>query len=196
MSAAQRVARVLVVHGSSVGSASTYVVHGWGFVLGTSHYWDLPTLRDHRMYVMGYRYFLHEPWHWPVFSVHTNMPFTRSIAFSDTPLLWALGNKLVATVIPPWRDFSAGAFLGLWYGVAAALQAVFGVANLRALGHRTWGTTIVTSLFFLAIPAWTYRFPHASLCTPALSPLVGALSLSGHDPRIGHRQRDDFAPSR
>jgi len=148
---------------SAIGLGSIVVLYGGGFVLGTSSYWDMPALIDNRMPVMGYRYFLHEPWHWPIFSVHTNMPYTRSIAFSDTPLLWALLHKAIATLVPPWRGFSANSILGLWYAVTTALQAAFGVACLRALGHKTWGATIVTSLFFLAIPAWTYRFPHASL---------------------------------
>ncbi|HEX3478177.1 MAG TPA: DUF6311 domain-containing protein, partial [Kofleriaceae bacterium] len=113
---------------------------------------------------MGYRYFLHEPWHWPLLEVRTlNVPYRQSIAFNDSLPLWALLHKAVATVIPPWRDDSARGFLGLSYGLAVALQTGFGVATLRALGHRSWGATIVTSVFFVSIPAWLFRFYHASL---------------------------------
>jgi hypothetical protein len=139
------------------------LVFGPGYVLGTSHYWDMPVL-DHRSYVMGYRYFLHEPWHWPIFEARMlNVPYRQSIAFSDSMPLWALVHKAVATAVPPWRDYSARAFLGLWYGLACMLQTAFGVANLRALGHRSWGATIVTAVCFVAIPAWAWRFLHASL---------------------------------
>jgi len=156
-------ARHAYVVAAAIGLVSIVIIYGPSFVFGTSDYWDLPTLPDQRMYMMGYRYFAYEPWHWPIFEAHTSAPFTRSIAFNDTPLLWALIHKSIATVIPPWRDYSAHAFLGLWYGLASSLQAGFGVANLRALGHKSWGATIVTALVFIAIPAWTYRFPHASL---------------------------------
>jgi hypothetical protein len=148
---------------AAIGFGSLLAIYGVGFVFGTSSYWHLPALQDHRMYMMGYRYFLYAPWHWPLFETHTNMPFTRSAAFSDTPLAWALVHKAIATIITPYRDYSASAFLGLWYALASTLQAVFGVAILRALGHRSWSTVIAASAFFIAIPAWTYRFPHAAL---------------------------------
>jgi hypothetical protein len=146
----------------AIGLGSLVAIYGPGFVFGTSGYWELPTI-DHRMYMMGYRYFLFEPWHWPLFDVHANLPGTKSIAFSDTPLLWAMLNKGLAAIVPLWRDYSARAFLGLWYAVASTLQAVLGVAILRALGHRSLRAAVVGALFAIAIPAWTFRFPHASL---------------------------------
>jgi hypothetical protein len=148
---------------AALGLAVFLAVLGPSFCLGTSDYWNLPS-NDHRAYLMGYRYFVHEPWHWPIFETRTmNVPFGKSIAFTDSLPLWAFANKVIATVLPPWRTFSEHAFLGLWYALVSCLQAVLGVANLRALGRRTWGATIVGALFFLAIPAWTFRFLHASL---------------------------------
>ncbi len=148
---------------AAIGLGMVLVVFGPGYVLGTSDYWNMPWL-DHRSYLMGYRYFLHEPWHWPIFDARTlNVPYSQSIAFNDSMPLWALTHKAIATVVPPWRDYSAHAFLGLWYVPASMLQPAFGVANLRALGHRSWGATIVTAVFFIAIPAWALRFMHASL---------------------------------
>jgi hypothetical protein len=148
---------------AAIGLGMIVAVYGPGYVLGTSGYWDMP-VPDHRTYLMGYRYFLHEPWHWPVFEARTlNVPHRQSIAFNDSLPLWALLHKAIATVIPPWRGYSARAFLGLWYAVASALQAVFGVANLRALGRRSVGATLVTAVFFVAMPVWTFRLLHASL---------------------------------
>ena len=155
----------------SAGLALTiyFLVFGAGHVFGTSTYWDLP-LTDHRAYLMGYRYFLHEPWQWPVFVTHTmNVPYTKSIAFTDSIPLWAFVNKSVATIVPPWREVSERAYLGLWYAVIFALQACFGVANLRALGHKSWGTVIVTALMFVAVPAWTLRYIHASMAAHFLT---------------------------
>lgn len=155
--------RVAYAIAATIGLGSFVAIYGPGFVLGTSSYWEMPTL-DHRMAIMGYRYFEAEPWHWPLFAVHTALPDLRSIAFSDTPLAWATIHKLVATAIPPWGEVSSRAILGLWYGVVTTLQPVLAVACLRALGRRTIAAAIVVSMFAIAIPAWTYRMPHASLC--------------------------------
>lgn len=139
------------------------LVFGIGFAIGESPYWNFP-LGDHCPYVIGYRYFLHEPWHWRVFVSRTmDVPYTKSIAFTDSVPLWALVNKMVATVTPSWRAFSIRAYLGLWYGLCYVLQACMGVAIVRALGQRSWRGVILGALFFLAIPAWTMRFVHASL---------------------------------
>ncbi len=147
---------------TAIGLALFLVVLGPGYLFGTSSYWDLPT-DDTRAYLIGYRYFLHEPWHWPVFVTHTmNVPYTKGIAFTDSLPLWAFINKLFAT-IPPWRDFSERAYLGVWYAICFVLQPCFGVALLRTLGRRTHFAAILTALFFVAVPAWAFRFFHASL---------------------------------
>ncbi len=139
------------------------VVYGPGHLLGTNAYWTLPVL-DERMALIGYRYFLHEPWHWPVFVSHAiNVPYPTSVAFSDCIPLWALVNKTIATVIPPWQSFSSHAYLGLWHGLTYALQPCFGVAILRRLGHRGWSASVLSALFFLAVPAWIARYGHPGL---------------------------------
>jgi hypothetical protein len=148
---------------AAIGLAVYLIAYGPSFAFGTSAYWDLP-LTDHRAYLMGYRYFLHEPWHWPLLVTHTmNVPYPKSIAFTDSLPAWAFANKLIATVIPPWRAFSARAYLGLWYGLCHVLQPCFGVAILRALGQRSWRATVIGAMFFIAIPTWAMRFVHASL---------------------------------
>ena len=148
---------------AAIGLVTFLVVYGPGHLAGTSAYWDMPT-SDERMYLIGYRYFLHEPWHWPLFTSYAvDAPYAKSLVFLDCIPLWALVNKLIAAVIPPWRAFSAQAYLGLWHGLVYALQPCLGVACLRALGHRSWRTAIVTALFFLAIPCWIFRYGHAAL---------------------------------
>ena len=156
-------ARHVYAVAAAIGLATYLVVYGTGHLSGSSAYWTMPQT-DERMFLMGYRYFLHEPWQWPVFVSHAiDVPYTTSVAFSDSIPIWALTNKAIATVAPPWGPFSADAYLGLWHGLAYALQACFGVACLRALGHRSWRTGIVTALFFLAVPAWIFRYGHDAL---------------------------------
>lgn len=57
------------------GLATFVIVYGPGQLLGTNAYWQLPQA-DERMALMGYRYFLHDTWHWPLFVNQTvNVPY-------------------------------------------------------------------------------------------------------------------------
>jgi hypothetical protein len=158
-------ARSLHVYGAAAlaGLAAYLLVYGAGHLFGTSAYWQLPE-PDERMAMMGYRYFLHEPWHWPVFVNHAvNVPYPKSVAFLDCIPIWAFVNKAIATIVPPWGSFSEHAYLGLWHGVAYALQPCFGVAIVRLLGHRSWRAALVTVAFFVALPTWIFRYGHPAL---------------------------------
>jgi hypothetical protein len=156
-------ARAIYAVAALVGLATFLIVYGVGHLFGSNAYWRLAQ-PDERMALIGYRYFLHEPWHWPVFITDAvNVPYPKSVAFLDCIPIWALVNKAIATVVPPWESFSAHAYLGLWHGLAYALQPCFAVACLRALGHRTWRTGLVTALFFIAVPTWIFRYAHPAL---------------------------------
>ncbi len=148
---------------AALGLITFVVAYGPSHLVGMNTYWQLPQA-DERMALMGYRYFLHDTWHWPVFVNHAvNVPYPKSVAFLDCIPLWALINKSIATLIPPWESFSATAYLGLWHGLAYALQPVFGVACVRALGHTSWRTNLVAAVFFLAVPTWIFRYAHPAL---------------------------------
>lgn len=156
-------ARKTYVVAAAIGLATYLIVFGLGHLFGTNAYWAMP-LSDERMALIGYRYFLHEPWHWPIFVSHTiNVPYHTSVAFFDCIPLWAVVNKAAATVVPPWRTFSVQAYLGLWHGVTYVLQPCLCVACLRALGHRSWRAGLVTAVFFVAVPAWIFRYSHSAL---------------------------------
>ena len=146
-----------------VGLATFLIVYGPGHLLGTNAYWQLPQA-DERMALMGYRYFLHDSWHWPLFMNNAvNVPYAKSVAFLDCIPIWALVNKSIATLIPPWESLSAAAYLGLWHGLAYTMQPVLGVACVRALGHTSWRTNLVAAVFFLAVPTWIFRYAHPAL---------------------------------
>jgi len=151
------------------------LVLGPAHLTGASAYWDLPE-HDSVAYLVGYRHFLAEPWHFPPFVLHTiNVPHDKALIFFDGIPLWAGLNKLVATVVPPWREISTRAYLGTWYFVVFVLQACLGVANLRALGRRSRGDAILTAALFLSLPAWIFRYAHASLTAHFLT--LGGLWL-------------------
>jgi hypothetical protein len=148
---------------ATIGIIAYLLVYGPSHLIGAGTYWDMPS-KDERVYLIGYRYFLHEPWHWPLFASHrVDVPFVKSVAFLDCIPLWAFINKVIATVVPPWKAFSAQAYLGMWHGLTYALQPCLGVACMRALGHRSWREALVGALFFVAIPAWIFRYGHAAL---------------------------------
>ncbi len=156
-------ARWVYVAVAALGFATFVIVYGPGHLLGTNEYWSLPQA-DERMALMGYRYFLHDTWHWPLFlNAAVNAPYVKSVAFLDCIPIWALLNKSLATLIPPWESFSAHAYLGLWHGLAYALQPVFGVACVRALGHTSLRTNLVAAVFFIAVPTWIFRYAHPAL---------------------------------
>lgn len=158
-----------------IGLLVNLLAFGPGHLLGTSSYWDLPQ-EDSRAYLIGYRYFLHEPWHWPPFTVHTmNVPYTKSIVFSDAIPLFAALNKVLGAIIPGWASFSARDYLGVWHGLDYMLQAALGVCVLRSLGKRSYGQAIVASVVFLCVPAFIFRYGHASLSAQYL--LLAGLAL-------------------
>ena len=131
-----------------VGALTFIAIFGWGHLVGDNAYWHAPT-PDERMYLIGYRYLLHEPWHWPLLTSHAiDVPYTASLAYWDCIPIWGLINKLVATVIPPWAEVSARAYLGVWHALGYALQACGGVAVMRALGHTRWPDAVIAAVFF------------------------------------------------
>lgn len=166
-----------------IGLIVYLIAFGPAHMFGTSGYWDLPQ-EDSRSYLMGYRYWLHEPWHWPLFISNTiNVPYPKSIAFNDSIPIFAFVNKAIATLIPPWGEFTERAYLGLWHALVYMLQASMGVALMRQLRHRTWGDGILAAVFFLAVPTWVIRYGHAALTAHFL--LLWALLLYLKTP-VGH----------
>jgi hypothetical protein len=156
-------ARAVYTFAALLGVTVYVIAYGPSHVLGTSDYWQVPQ-QDHRMALMGYRYFLDEPWHWPIFvSDRVNVPYPKSVAFLDCIPIWALINKCIATVIPPWHDLSPRIYLTAWATLSYALQAVFAVAIVRTLGHRSWRNALATALLFLAVPTWIFRYGHPAL---------------------------------
>lgn len=116
-----------------------------------------------------------------------NVPFTKNIVFNDSIPLWAAINKALSTIIPPWASFSERAYIGLWHGVDYMMQAAVAVCVLRSLGKRTFLHVIVTSIVFLCVPAFIFRYAHASLSAQYL--LLAGLALylrttPGKAPRV------------
>lgn len=114
---------------------------------------------DMLQHAIGQIYFLHEPWGWPLLSVHSVMPpaGTSLIFFDAIPLL-ALPLKLLAPFLPP--GFHG---IGLWHAIAWSLQPVAAVYCLRGAGERRLVPALAIAILSLSLPAWWWRFSHAAL---------------------------------
>lgn len=161
--------------GAAIGLLIHLITFGPGHVLGTSAYWRLPEI-DVRGFLIGYRYFLAEPWHLPLFELRTvNLPFTKSLAFTDSVPVFALVNKMVATALPGWRAFSHRSYIGLWSILVYVFQGALAVACMRRLGRRALGDAVLTAIFFVACPPFVARWAHVSLSSHFL--LLAAVYL-------------------
>lgn len=179
--------RAVYAAAAAFGLVVFVIVYGADHLVGASAFWQMPQ-QDEAMALIGYRYFLLEPWDWPVFaSEAVNSPYPKSLAFLDCIPIWALVNKAIATVIPPWGDLTADAYLGLWHGLVYALQPCLAIACMRALGHRSWRAAAVTALIAIAVPTWIYRYGHAALSAHWIE--LWALYLYLRTPRGGEVPR-------
>jgi hypothetical protein len=114
---------------------------------------------DGAQHAIGQRYFLAEPWGWPLlYARGLEAPYGVNIAFTDSIPLLALPLKLVAAWLPP--GFHG---IGLWYALAWVSQPVAAVFCIRATGERRLPAVLAFMLLACAMPAWWARFGHAAL---------------------------------
>lgn len=126
--------RYVYLAGAAIGLLVNLLVFGPGHLLGSSSYWDYLE-PDSQSNLMGYRYFLHEPWHWPFFDTRTmNVPFVKNIAITDRIEPFAALNKALADVLPRWGPFSRAELLGR--SILRPRCAACRSMACRALGRR------------------------------------------------------------
>lgn len=153
-----------------VGAVLALAVLGPGYIAGTSAYWSNP-VGDAQMTLTGYRYFVNEPWHWPLATTfQTNAPEGANIIYFDAIPLIALPAKLLR----PWL---AGSFhpYGLWHFAVFVLQGMTGARFGRALGARSLLGGLACAALSLSATVFTTRFYHADLAGQFL--LLWALAL-------------------
>lgn len=114
---------------------------------------------DAAQHAIAQRYFLREPWGWPLLVATTlNTPTGTNIAFADGIPLLALLLRLVA----PWLPTGFHG-IGLWYAIACVAQPVAAVWALRGAGEKRLLPGMGVALAALAMPAWIARYGHAAL---------------------------------
>lgn len=116
---------------------------------------------DAAQHMVAQRYLIADAWRWPpTFAANLNtQEGGMNTAFADSIPLLALALKLLRAWLP--EGFHG---IGLFYGLAWALQPVAAVWALRGAGERRLLPALGVALAALSMPAWIGRFGHAALC--------------------------------
>jgi hypothetical protein len=111
--------------------------------------------------MIAQRYLIADGWAWPpTFAANLDTQEGGiNTAFADSIPALALVLKAIRGLLP--EGFHG---VGLFYGIAWALQPVAAVWALRGTGERRLLPAIGIALAALSMPAWIGRFGHAALC--------------------------------
>lgn len=119
---------------------------------------DVATHGDQTTHAIGQRFFLHEPWGWPLLWVRGVEPPGVPLGFMDAIPLIAVPLKLLRSILPP--EFHG---IGLWYALAWLLQPVAATFCIRSAGERRFLPVLAFTIVAACMPAWWARYGHASL---------------------------------
>lgn len=114
---------------------------------------------DAAQHAIAQRYFLADAWRWPPLVARNLLPPEGlNIAFAD-------GIPALALVLKALRGWLPEGFhgIGLWYGIAWAMQPVAAVWCLRGTGEGRLLPAIGVALAAASMPAFLNRYGHAAL---------------------------------
>ena len=122
--------------------------------------------------MVAQRYLIADAWRWPpTFAANLDtQEGGLNTAFADSIPALALLLKAMRGLVP--EGFHG---VGLFYGLAWAMQPVAAVFALRGAGERRLLPALGIALAAASMPAWIGRFGHAALCGHAL--LLAGLGL-------------------
>ncbi|MCS6853846.1 MAG: DUF6311 domain-containing protein [Elioraea sp.] len=130
------------------------------------------SLGDIAQHIVAQRYFLAEPWGWPLLVARRLGDGGTNIALADGIPLFAILLKAFSGVLP--AGFHG---IGLWHVLVMVLQPIAAVFALRSAGERRLLPALGVALAALAMPAWLARHSHAALMGHFLILLALGLSL-------------------
>jgi len=148
----------------------------WFFPLsyftGQHTYWTLPS-GDTATNVVGMHYFLQEPWHFPLLTVHGLLyPKGANIAFTDSLPLMALLTKAMEPLWP-----SSANYLGLWMLIAYVAQGAMASFALSGVGRYSTSLHVCVAFLALLVPAFLVRLGHTALCSHFLILIAIGLAI-------------------
>jgi Family of unknown function (DUF6311) len=137
---------------------------------------------DGAQHVLGWLFFRHEKWSWPLGSVSSiPYPVGTTVGYTDSIPWLAIPAKVLSLFLPP--DFQ---YIGPWLGWCFLLQGWFGVKIVQALSPNPL-IQILGGACFILDPVLLWRIGHDSLCAHWL--ILGLIWLhlrswpEGHIPR-------------
>ena len=114
---------------------------------------------DGAQHVLGWLFFRHENWSWPLGSVPSfPYPVGTTVGYTDSIPWVAILAKALSTFLP--ADFQ---YIGPWLGLCFFLQGWFGVKIVQALSPHPL-IQILAGIYFILDPVILWRIGHDSLC--------------------------------
>ena len=124
---------------------------------------------DPLQHVVGQRYFLAEPWHWPPLVAQNLVPPAgTSIAFTDSIPLLSVLTKLLLPLLPKGIET-----IGFWLALCWVLQPAAAVFALRCTGETRLAPALAAAMLSLCIPGLYQRTAHEALSAHFL--ILGAI---------------------
>lgn len=131
-----------------------------GFISGQQVF-TLTPLGDRAQHIVGQRYFLAQPWHWPLLVADALVPPNgTNIAFTDSIPLLSMATKLVSGLLPAGVQT-----ISFWLALCWVLQPVGAVFALRSCGERRFLPGLAVAVLSLCIPTLYARVVHTALCS-------------------------------
>ncbi len=141
----------------------------------------IPPGADGLQHIAGQLYFLAEPWHWPLLTVHRlDPPHGVNIGLTDSIPLEAVLLKLLHPMVPRVQEG-----IGPWLGAAWALQPIAAVYALRGTGERGLAAGVAVAVMASAMPTFLVRAGHEALDGHFLLLLALGLYLRATRPEAG-----------
>jgi Family of unknown function (DUF6311) len=114
---------------------------------------------DGAQHVLGWLFFRHEPWSWPLGSVSSfPHPVGTTVGYTDSIPWLAIAAKVISPFLP--ADFQ---YVGPWLGLCFFLQGWFGVRIVQELSPDPL-MQILAGACFILDPVLLWRIGHDSLC--------------------------------
>jgi len=139
-----------------------------------------PPAADFAQQVVAQRYFLTQPWHWPLLRVDGLMaPAGINLAFADGNPLATLIAKTFQPVLPPFTQAATP-----WLVLCWLLQPVAAVFALRGTGERRIWPGLIIAAMALSQPVFLWRIWHNSLASQfAILTMLGLYFRAMHGSR-------------
>ena len=128
---------------------------------------------DAAQHVLGWLFFRHEKWSWPLGSVHSfPYPVGTAVGYTDS-IPWV---AILAKAASPFlaTDFQ---YIGLWLGLCFFLQGWFGVRIVQELSPNPL-IQILGCACYIMDPVLLWRIGHDSPLCPLVDPWAHLASLA------------------